>query len=435
MDSRLDVVIVSAFARGHFLAERLTREGLKVGLIDVTNSLGTWEAEDWEGPFGIFKSSALETEEWDYLASRDHLVGIERGFVVWLSDGPVELRGPLTEFSLAKRQISYDCLEIMREWDKASEKVKAGQFQYLRGRPYSEVWLSSLAQQYGSNAFHSNAEAIGRDRLAPIFSPFYVKRVSEKSLSQGLQYCAKAGVQVFSPAQLMDLSLQGGGVDGVEISSERSGVVGGSKFIWMLSSQETEHCSERVRDLLFPKGALEPEWFWVRYRLEWSGTDLIDVLPIRFLMVQDIQLPWTHSNFICMQRTLQMSDVDAWVRIPIIQRGEKGYLEKLSEEILAELERRVPSLKAKVIQMPQEFSEDLLKLGPPRHPVYNPTQLQKLKRASPRNLFYLGPEDWRGLDWTAQFEAQRSVVEQLVIWSKKEKLKKGEVSDSTLHPG
>ena len=59
MSQTPDVVIVSAYGRGHWLAEELVKQKWTVSLFDVTGALGDWEPEDWEGPWGFFDTSDL----------------------------------------------------------------------------------------------------------------------------------------------------------------------------------------------------------------------------------------------------------------------------------------------------------------------------------------------------------------------------------------
>src|SRR4051794_13320435 len=103
MEANRDVAIVSAFGRGNWLAAELADLGLKVSLVDVSEALGRWTPEDWEGPFGLLKAEFLKTSQLERLNEEDYFDSVDEGFVVWLKDGPLDLKGPLTAYQMERR--------------------------------------------------------------------------------------------------------------------------------------------------------------------------------------------------------------------------------------------------------------------------------------------------------------------------------------------
>ena len=57
--SRKDVVIASAYGRGHWLASHLSEQGWRVSLLDFTKALGPYTPEDYEGPFGLLETDLV----------------------------------------------------------------------------------------------------------------------------------------------------------------------------------------------------------------------------------------------------------------------------------------------------------------------------------------------------------------------------------------
>ena len=99
------VSIVSIFGRGHWLATELARKGIPVSLIDVSDSMGNWPAEDWEGPFGFFKNEKLLASQLERLIEDQEVQENAQGFSIWLESGPLEMKGPLTQHRLGERWV------------------------------------------------------------------------------------------------------------------------------------------------------------------------------------------------------------------------------------------------------------------------------------------------------------------------------------------
>ena len=86
-----DVIIVSIFGRGDWLASEMSRAGFQVQLVDVSPSMGRWAPEDWEGPFGFFHSADLNETQVAQLFEGESVVKIPSGFCLWTDEGPLNL--------------------------------------------------------------------------------------------------------------------------------------------------------------------------------------------------------------------------------------------------------------------------------------------------------------------------------------------------------
>lgn len=186
-------------------------------------------------------------------------------------------------------------------------------------------------------------------------------------------------------------------------------------MLWALTSAETAVVNTDIHDKLFSM-TLDPEWIWVRYRFEVTGQKLFDSIPKQFVVIEDLALPWTHSNFMCVQKTLAPFQLDVWLRIPATQRFHKGYLEQQAQEAVEILKNRMPGEEFKLIDPPAEYNYDLSSLGPSRFAQYNAQQRKKFTTKENQYVHYDSPEFWETLDWSGQFIHQREVFLELRAW-------------------
>lgn len=424
MQKRSDVVIVSAFGRGNFLSRALAKRGLAVSLVDVSDQLGRWTPEDWAGPFGSFDDEATATVKTDDV----DLVEQPRGLTIWLSERPLEMRGPLTPFSLAKLGISEGSLKYLKE---ARLPGAAMLRRDLEKEPFERTWLAHFAQQFSSNVYFDNFESLTRGYCRPLLSKFCLRRTTREHIVQSFGECLNAGVKVFTSARIIDISVVGPSLDAVEIASERSGVLTGDVFVWLLSSEECEVFPERVRAMLYPKGPVESSWCWVRYGFQIPEGPEASALPDHFIMLKDVRLPWTHAHCCLVQKNPALNRYDFWVRIPSKRRFQRSFLDEVGSQIQTELKGRLPAVSPKLTERPPEYMVSHKELGAPRFQVYLEGQLKNLKRLALRNLLYCGPEDWVSLDSNGQSLSMQHLQSHLMETFSQ---RKEETRDRPLHP-
>lgn len=417
-----DVVIVSAYGRGNWLASELASRGWKVTLTDVTDSLGSWEPEDAEGPFGLLEASDLFPSQKTRLHEEGEMVGVNSGFTLWLKSGPIECRSELSAYQLDGHRIP-KAVESYLRLPGLPDKEALRMRNALAKLPFSETWFAHFAHQIPSTVFAENHRALKASESAfPVFSPFSVRQASTIAATRGLKACQASGVRIRQKARVNDIRLSGRSIDVIEVQDNQAGIERGRVYVWLLSSAETEHSSKNVAKVLFPNGVLTPEWYWSRFRIDFSQSDSWqdDQLPAHIVIVDDPYLPWTHSNVIVLRKRAQKGTYDAWVRLPGRVRGDASYLEKIGREIEAALNARMPLFKPKLVGLPADARVPLEKLGPSPMPVFSKEQIRGFHPLRLTNLFYCGPEHWTFLDWTGQYRAQNILLAKLeklrAIW-------------------
>lgn len=432
--STSEVVIASAFGRGNWLAVELVEKGLNVVLIDVSEHLGRWAPEDWEGPFGLFQSEKISASQLTRLTHEDYHDAIDDGLVVWTNEGPIDFKGLLSNYWLSKNSELEQARIHLAQWDSfKSNQDKQQWIDSVFRMPFSDNWLIHLAHQMASNVFEQNAEGVCYGEPLPLFSSYFVRRVSRRGYQKSLDWCRDKGVKVFSSAQITDVLENGKTWEGLEVKSEWSGALLGENLVWMLSSQESLKLSEKVSEFLFPKGAAEPTWVWMRFRVRMNLAEYRNTVPLKFVLIEDLGLAWTHTNFVLVQRTVKEDDFDCWIRVPTHSRFHRGYLDEQALNLLELLKKKIPFVQPQVLDMPQDYLYEYKDLGPSLFPVFEKDDLKKLKTCGQKNVYFGGPEFGTRLDWTGRFRWQEGILNSLLEWKQKEVAKQEARRDRQVH--
>ena len=411
-----DLLIVSAFGRGHWLAAEMAERGKSVHVLDMSKAMGRWAPEDWEGPFGLFMSDDLTDLQKERLIEEDYLDSVDHGFTAWLSDGPLETRGPLFSYRFQRKGYSEKLKEYLLHSNgpqnpqnpQALENVHS-----IKAMDFEKNWLAHLAHQLSANIFKDNPNGMDYNDPLPLMSSYAIRRTSRRGYQKNCDWLRSKGVHITTPLGIKDIVTQRGYCQYIKLiqSGGAEGSTSAQQFIWSLSSEESQFClPSGVSEKLFPKGGISPQWSWFRYRVQFEPDDWLDVLPIKFTMIEEIDLPWTHTNLCIVQKTPQEYDYDTWVRLPNTYRQEKESLEIISQEIIELFKKKMPHCQPREIHLPQEHSYSSQELGPSLFPVYKEGSLKKIKRALLKNIHFDGPELWTSLDWGGRFKRQREIL-------------------------
>lgn len=434
LDTKPNVVVVSAFGRGNWLAGEIQSSlNCDVQLVDVSESLGRWAPEDWEGPFGLLQSERTTQTQNARLDEEDYADPVEEGFCVWTKSGPFDLRGTHSPYLLEKRGVSSEVQEYLSCFDTLTEKRKIELKRNIEKLPFQSSWLACLAHSIAGVNYTSNSAAISKNKPLPVFSPYSVRRASRRGVEKSWDWLRAQGVKTYTKAKIQDISILGQQIQGVEIQSDWSGVLRADQLIWSLSGLETKRLGAKFEQMLFSDVVVEPDWVWVRYRFDLGKTELSESLPMKFVVIEDLALPWTHANLQLIQKTSARDNYDIWARIPAMHRFQKQYLENVGQEIIDILKKRLPASEPHILDYPQDYLYDEVVLGPARFYLYNENRLDKIKRKFYKNIHHDSSDLVENLDWTDQFSHQRDVFGFLKSWKlewdkkiEKQKLKERE---------
>jgi len=427
------VLVVSSFGRGQWLASEIAGlEGVDVTLVDASETLGRWTPEDWEGPFGFFQPEGITQTQNGRLSSEDYHDPNPQGFSVWLEDGPLDFKGPLTQFWLDQEgPLTHLKDYVDKVWDK--QKPKKSVQAYVQGLSFEKSWLIHLAHQLASPEFSENALSAYLGDPLPLFSTWSTRRVSRKGYQRLGEWCESKGVRYAPKATIKDVDVQKNKMVSVEVDSPSyRGVFSADYVVWCLTQGEVRRMGASLYPKVYAGPVIEPQWSWVRYRMQ-LDLDLYETtFPGHFLMIEDKNVPWTHENLLVAQKVVTGTGFDVWMRIPHHQRFQRRSLEEYADRIERIFENRIPGSSPGVLEMPQEFHYEFEELGSSLFPVYEKGLRKTIKRLAFRNVVYSSPETWGRLDWTGRFHYENSIIREIADWKQAQDRKERRV-DSEVH--
>jgi hypothetical protein len=413
------VLIVSAFGREHWLAVQLARKGFSVQLVDVTKQLGPWTPADYEGPFGFFRSAFWTDSYLERLKQEGVTQEQSNGFTIWLKNGPIELRSPLTNHRLRALGQSENTQKYVQNHDGYSDLQKKETATRLKALSFSVKWFAKFAHYFMANniipTVDHNDDYFIRPHLCPALDQYFLRNLSADTIEKSLLWCESQGVIVVRDAKIPDVALTGSNIDGLEIQAEKSGFVKASQYVWGLSSLETQFACAKVFKKIF-SDVIEPDLLWQRFRIKLPQSKERDLLPNSFLLIDDLEFPWTHDNFILVRKLSGGEEFDAWILLPYSQRFQKKSLEEYAEKIMQKFYQRLALFRPTLESLPLEAELSSKELGGALFPVYSSKSLNAQFTKKFQNLYFDSVEQWPLLSWQGAFLGQNQIVDKINKW-------------------
>jgi hypothetical protein len=238
-------------------------------------------------------------------------------------------------------------------------------------------------------------------------------------------------VEVLRHVDIKDLAFRDKqSLGSLEIRRDKPGLFSAEQYVFCLTAEEAGMLSQKVQHALFGTRILEPEWAWVRFRVQLKerapGSEMTrHQIPDHCVVIEDLMLPWAHENFVILRRRSDSGDqFDAWMKIPNSQRFQSQYLQERGLKLKAFLEARLPDNELMVLDLPKEASSTFQQVGPARHPIFS-RALRGLRTSDQMgNISFDSPEFWKALSWEGQFAHQKQIFQRVKAWwDRKEELR------------
>lgn len=434
MDKKFDAVIVSIFGRADWLAAELSQRGMNICLIDISKQMGAWAPEDWEGPFGLFRNSDVWESQIHRYHQDHYIVQAEKGFCLWPANGPVEFKGPNYKFQKDKSVVSVNCDSYLQDYSTLNELQKQKLLESIQNSSFEKDYIAYLSHQICANLYAENIAALSIGQPAAVYSNYYMRRSSRQSLKLSLASLQSNAVNVIEEPQVLDLSFSEKKFSGIEISvQERSQFIQAENLVWCLSSYESSLLNKNILEKLFQSKVIQPSWSWVRYQMHFEKTHLLQALPIQFVNIDDIRIPWVLENLMYFNQREVPGQYDCWLRIPNQQRFQKEYLLDIKQKIIQVMSKKIPHNMISEVLMPPEHQYGFTELGACRFPVYAGNELSLQNKLKLKTLIFAGPDTWPALDPRGQFLHFQKVFANIFDWKVKQ-LELEAKNDRTLQP-
>jgi hypothetical protein len=235
-----DVVIASAYGRGHWLASHLSQQGWKVILFDFTAALGPFTPEDYEGPFGLVETdlvSSSQKNHWLNEFGPNTVEQVQNGYTIWLKDGPLEGGSQLSTFHTQERSLSLAVRNYLHMVGDLSDIRLKNERSQLAKLPFENSWLVRFMHQFHSNEYRDHVRALENDYATPFFSRYSVRSLDPSSHQKSLEYLRGLNVEVVDDPEIISAKIVS---DEQVILSTKQGEIETRSFVWCLTSFETE---------------------------------------------------------------------------------------------------------------------------------------------------------------------------------------------------
>ncbi len=420
--TQFDVVFVSSHGRHHWLARELAKNEWQVGHLDVSKLLGSWGEQDLKNPFGLSINSDLNQDqlaEWHLMS---HSKKISNGVSLLLEKGPFEGSGPLKNFFKGKlgfNELLQKKLESFSQSPSVSEEV--GQKSKLKNLSFEDQWLAHLGQQLASSIYSDNSRAQELSGGVPIFEDIYKDHSTRETRDSERFFSQVRHAKNFVPTRILtvevasdsffEISFEFQGAGAAKSEGVTSQKIKARVLIWALTSAQTDHLSKIANQLLFSGKSAEAKWNWQKFSMR-GPSEVIEIWPIQFYMVEHLRLPWTHENLVLVSKNAN-GDFDAWMRLPSIFRFNADYHFRLSEAFKKKLATRFTSDAFEVLALPLESSLSKEQLGPSPWPIFTLEDLGELKCKKSPYLIFESCENLQTHQVQAQLRFQNDLFQKL----------------------
>lgn len=366
------VAVVSAFGRGHFVAQSLAEKGLDVTLYDLSGQFRT-PAQEWAGPFPFLKSLSFDDRAENWFTAKQGSEPQPQGLVVVTHEGPLELRNQNVERALGLRGID---ISIQQPIPFAPKNFKSG-------------WLSQVETAGWSAIEHNPArlEKKSKSRILDLFCKSY-------SLNESFFEARNLeGVKVVHNAQIEDIVIgPKKRIEGLLVKQERSEMLPFDQVIWALGSQETNWVSPAASEKIFGGTERESAFTWVSFEATIADEKSQSRhWPLHFLWLEDPAFPWSREHFVTV-KTLNSTHKQFWFRWPTHLLFSSPQLSEMIHVICKRFQKRFDCGTLQVTKFPLSISETANVTGPALFQVYREGLLQSSIEKKCVNLHFLNFE-------------------------------------------
>jgi len=386
LNSEFDIIFLSIWGRSNWLAHQARKKGYKVGLIDFTDFFKTGSAADWQGPFPFCQTDEMDHQFLELYTDQDPCELLEFGQSIYIAGRGIFCSSAENKYLVLKSWGQQDCLDVEADW-AGREKIFAQDFQ--------NRFLPELFINLKSSEFRAVSGSINRVLPHSLKSTVYDLQVSLRGFEQRMNWTRDQGVWLHS--QNKPIEIESFENAHWKINSQDYQIKA-NKIFTSISSVEAEslgfaqnlwsHCS-RVSHL------------WLRQRVKISKSYSSECIPNHMVFVKDPRAPLSMDNMVVLRKNTDFI-YDIWFKIPWEMQNHKT---QCFDDVLSSLSEFLHIFKE--VTVLESFEEGDSEFNP-----WVQYETSTLKADLP-GVFYGGPEWWKALDLSSQYNFQKFFMDKL----------------------
>ncbi len=382
-------MIVSAWGRGAYIAQKLREKLLKVSVLDFSSLLQMSSVER-EGPFGVFVPEHLSDEDRYYLCGNNcHFM--PRGFCVVTPQKIMEFRGFLNPPTFLNQN---------------SISLSDGLKKSLHGM------LSAFRNNYSFN------KSLNKNSQCSFTDPYALKEMSFQFFHQLWQSWDNRGIQRLKIKQLKNIVFK---KNRVHLQTDRGEVVS-RLLVWTLGALETKTCCASILPLLFSSSWKQPSRVWQRFNMSWSPNIFQDIIPCMMLIVPQFSPQKTKAHIMSFKRNPEegqkksINKGDLWMLCPSNWSSSEhssssadlkfqSLCDQYAHQAEQDLQQVFPNFSIRV--KASDFSTTDIKKHQTFFVQYEKDDIQKRVRYTHPLVFHLNPERVGKIDAYSLFQWEK----------------------------
>ena len=406
VDKSLDVVVLSAFGRGHWLASELQSRGFRTKLIDFSMAF-TLEECLWDGPSVFFEDTdGLSTMLSNYFEfeKAEKLTGLS----VRTDRGIFESKGAMGAFLAKKLGVEAEVFDYLSP--KSSVSVRK-----LLDLSFLQTWPARLSHFLYSRIECLPIHSLQANSKISIGRNLWVRSWEKSDWEAQLNSLQKNGIEILRVNQIQDFRLFGKSIEFLEVGRGRGEAVLGRTWVNLLSGAELTKVNPKLSEVL-QMHFQNPEKIWVAADVSLEGDLAIKSLPTYFVDIHRLAEPWSHSNLAVCKAKNKTGVMQVWLRIPFVKSDDETYVRSQFEKYAQSLVQSSELKGAKVEKIYFSAKDEA-----PAFPIYSEDFAGKNRQCSFKNWFNMGPDAEMHLDWSYRFNFQYQAVQRLEKWREQAK--------------
>lgn len=409
MPSLSNIVVISLFGRGHYIASLLSQNNYKVKLINLSGpKLQSANIENIIGPFDFFKNY-LDSLQNAFLDSFIKFKNTSSGFTLWSKLGPIDFQSFIKNYSIENCGLSVENIEYLANANLLSSKEKKNLQASLSDMSHLKNWLSKLAHQLPSSRWQLDSYDLKKSNtnILDLFNKKQIAQAACKTLQNSLDWCQSNSVEVISVDDDLSILKKSNKIQSISytnLKNKKKETILCDQVIWTAHSKETKSLYPKIFLDLYKK-ALVPQWHWQKITIHINSKYQPDFINDSFVMLNNLELNFSGDNLAIVKKTVMPDVWQLWMLLPYKHKSNL----MIKNAANAFFKERIPKLKIEKIDIPDKNVKSFF-------PVFSADD--KICEKTINNIHFCNFEHCHNLDWPGFLNFQKNMANKILTKDK-----------------